>query len=197
MNEEINGSSAAGTVPVSPEAGSPGRQESESTASRRELAEFLAGCSRFYRLYSCRDDGEAKRELVILFRRAGNLLSGAGNRLFPSQRHDVKKYLRKALDTSCFGSDSGFRADLLRLCGGEPEIPGEEEYFQKIRDYAIAGETDAGEGMDFIRDAEGIAAGFRLRSRRSGGGLKRYILRTGLMLILPLCFLYAVLFIVL
>ena len=197
MNEEHAVFPGNGPLAVPSETGSPGSQTPAESASRREFLEFWAGYGRFYRLYSCQEDKAARRELESLFRRGGNLLSGAGIRLSPAQRDDVKKYLRLALDSSCFGSDPVFQEAIGRLCGAETDLSGEEVLFQKIRDYGIAGEEAAGEGMDFVSDAESIARGFRISPRRAGSGLNRYILKTGILLMMPLVLLAAVLFVLL
>ena len=67
MNEEQAVFPGNGPLAVPSETGSPGSQTPAESASRREFLEFWAGYGRFYRLYSCREDKAARRELESLF----------------------------------------------------------------------------------------------------------------------------------
>ena len=136
----------------------------------RELTAFLAACFRFRRFRLWSDDDRASQGLRDIFLRAETLVNSPGIRLKAAERHQVISDLHGVFRDSCFREDAGFQERINRLERELPDLPPEELYFQKIRDYGAMDSGTTRAGLDFSDDAEDLARIFSIRPRSAKRG---------------------------
>ena len=136
----------------------------------RELTAFLAACFRFRRFRIWSDDDRARQGLRDILERAETLINSPGIRLKAAERHQVITDLHGVFRDSCFREDAGFQERINKLERELPDLPPEDLYFQKIRDYGAMDSGTTRAGLDFTDDAEELARSFSIRPRYSKRG---------------------------